>query len=143
MTEEITREQQHVTAPSPGRVTRLFVHLLSPGRCHCNSIAIFARRSHLVVGGGSAAAVARPARLQPPARLASKPSRHSSATSRSRCSPWISMRPSFTPPPAPHRRLNRVASSSSCAASNVSPLTTVTPCPRLLPLSAPPPTLPG
>src|SRR5215469_15162416 len=56
MPEEITREQQHVTAPSPGRVTRLLVHLLSPGRCHCNSIAIFARRSHLVVGGGSAAA---------------------------------------------------------------------------------------
>src|SRR6516164_6783847 len=56
MTEEITREQQHVAAPSPGRVTRLFVHLLSPGRCHCNSIAIFARRSHLLVGGGSAAA---------------------------------------------------------------------------------------
>src|SRR5215831_3247673 len=56
MPEEITREQQHVATPSPGRLTRLLVHLLSPARCHCNSIAIFARLSHSPAAGGSAAA---------------------------------------------------------------------------------------
>src|SRR5215831_4600484 len=59
MPEEITREQQHVATPSPGRLTRLLVHLLSPARCHCSSIAIFARLSHSPAAGGSAAAGGR------------------------------------------------------------------------------------
>ncbi len=128
---KLRANSRHVAVcPVPrGRFSRLIVHLLSPGHCHRHSIAIFARRSHLAAGGGSAAGAGRGEASAARALSASKPSRHSSATSRSRCSPWISMRPFFTAPPAPHERFNRAASSSSCAASNVSPLTTVTPLP--------------
>src|SRR5215470_12647028 len=47
MAEEIACEQHYVAAPSRGRVCRLVVHVLSPGRFHYHSIAIFASRSQL------------------------------------------------------------------------------------------------
>ena len=66
---------------------------------------------------------------QPPASLTLKPRLLNSSSKSCRWSPWISITPSFTVPPAPHLALSCLSSSFSCASSPGTPVITVTPLP--------------
>ena len=81
---------------------------------------------------------------QPPASLTLKPRLLNSSSKSCRWSPWISIAPSFTVPPAPHFALSCLSSSFSCASSPGTPVITVTPLPlrpfvSLPTLTTPPP----
>ena len=62
-------------------------------------------------------------------QVAAQPSCSSSAKSRSRWSPWISITPFRTVPPQPQRFLNCLARSSRAVGDSGSPVITVTPLP--------------